>query len=379
MKLKKIFLITVAALSIFYTTGCWDMVDIDRRFFVGQIGVDKAEDGEQMLVSFVFPIVRKIAGGQGGGEGGGGGGSTVIAVSTAADSIHAAARQMAMRLSRRLFFEHTRVILIGEELARDGIEEVVNFLERNSEINRRSFVIIVQGKAKDLLNFQNEIEVLPALYIANIFKNRDICARFVEVDVDKFMREIHTTNGNVLLPRMTLGKTDVKISGAAVMKKYKLMGWLEENETMGANFILEEIRGADIVVYIPGYKYPVVFTVTHNKAAKELLEAGDYPKFRVKLDVKGEIVETPEQIRLDQEMLKKIEKLLEDRINQIVTSSIKKLQQEYQVDLLEFGVYLSKHKPEVWERYEKDWENIFPDAEINVETKVTIRGIGASY
>ncbi|ADL08914.1 Ger(x)C family spore germination protein [Thermosediminibacter oceani] len=377
MKLKKIFLITVAVLSIFYTTGCWDMIDIDRRFFVGKIGVDRAEDGEQMLVSFSFAIVRKIAGGQGGSQGGGGG-SPIVSVSTVADSIHAAARQVAMRLSRRLFFEHTRVILIGEELARDGIEEIVNFLERNSEINRRSRVIVVRGKAKDVMNFKNEIEVLPALYISNIFENQDICGRFVQVDVDEFMKEVHSMHGNALLPRLTPGKTDVKIGGAAVIKKYKLVGWLEENETLGANFVLEEIRGADIMIDIQGYKYPVVFTVIHNKTAKELLEAGDYPKFRVKLEVKGEIAETPDQIELDPEKLKIIEKMLEERINQLVLASIKKLQQEYQVDLLGFGEYLSKYKPEVWEEYEKDWENIFPEAEINVETKVKIGGIGAS-
>ncbi|TYP49234.1 Ger(x)C family spore germination protein [Thermosediminibacter litoriperuensis] len=377
MKLKKIFLITVAVLSVFYTIGCWDMVDIDKRFFVGNIGVDRAEDGEQMLVTFTFPIVRKIAGGQGGGQGGGGG-STIVVISTVTDSIHAAARQAAMRLSRRLFFEHTRVILIGEELARDGIEEVVNFLERNTEINRRGRVIVVRGKAKDALTIKNEIEVLLALYIANIFENRDICARFIETDVDEFMKQVHSMNGNVLLPRLTPGKTDVKIGGAAVIKKYKLVGWLEENETLGANFVLGEISGADIMIDIPGYKYPVVFTVTHNKAAMELLEAGDYPKFRVKLEVKGEIVETPEQIQLAPEMLKIIEKMLEDRINHMVLASIRKLQEEYQVDLLGFGEYLSKYKPDVWEEYKKDWENIFPDAEINVETKVKIRGIGAS-
>ncbi|MDN5331334.1 MAG: spore germination protein [Tepidanaerobacteraceae bacterium] len=376
MKLRKIILAGLLSIAIFAVSGCWDMVDIDRRFFVGNIGIDKAAVDDKLKVEFTMPIVRKISGE--GGQGGGGGGSTIASVSTVADSIHAAARQMSHRLSRRLFFEHTRVILIGEEAARDGIEGVVNFLSRNTEINRRGRIMVVKGKAEDALKVKNEYETLHAMYIANIFENWMFCSKFIEITIDDFMKSVYSTKGNVLLSRLTPGKMDVSIGGAAVIKNYKLVGWLDENETLGVNFVLGKVRGGDLTFKQPGEDYPVVMSIIQISTKMELVEAGTYPKFKISPRIVADIVETPVDAKIDGDKLKSLEKDLEEKVNQIILKGVKKLQKEFQVDVLGFGEYLYKYRPDIWEYYREDWENIFPDVEVVVDTKATIRGIGAS-
>ncbi|SHM15919.1 spore germination protein KC [Caldanaerovirga acetigignens] len=375
MKLKIAVFLVMLIFAVLTISGCWDMVDIDRRFFVGNIGIDKAPVEGKIKVEFTMPIVRKISGE--GGQGGGGGGSTIATVSTLANSIHSASRQMSRRLSRRLFFEHTRVILIGEEAARDGIEGVVNFLSRNTEVNRRGRIMVVKGKAEDALKAKNEYETLLALYISNIFENWNFCSRFVEITIDDFLKKAYTTKGNVLLPRLTPGKTDVSIGGAAVVKKYKLVGWLDEDETLGVNFVLGKVRGGDLTFKKPGMDYPVVMSIVQISTKMELIEAGTYPKFKITPEILADIVETPVDMKIDESALKKLEKDLEGKVNQIILKGVKKVQKEFQVDVLGFGEYLYKYKPDVWEYYKEDWENVFPDAEIIVDTKATIRGIGA--
>lgn len=376
MKLRKIILAGLLSIAIFVVSGCWDMVDIDRRFFVGNIGIDKAAVDDKLKVEFTMPIVRKISGE--GGQGGGGGGSTIASVSTVSDSIHAAARQMSHRLSRRLFFEHTRVILIGEEAARDGIEGVVNFLSRNTEVNRRGRIMVVKGKAEDALKVKNEYETLLAMYIANIFENWTFCSKFIEITIDDFMKSVYSTQGNVLLPRLTPGKIDVSIGGAAVIKNYKLVGWLDENETLGVNFVLGKVRGGDLTFKQQGEDYPVVMSIVQISTKTELVEAGTYPKFKISPRIVADIVETPVDMKIDASMIKSLEKDLEEKVNQIILKGVKKLQKEFQVDLLGFGEYLYKYRPGIWEYYREDWENIFPHVEVVVDTKATIRGIGAS-
>lgn len=375
MRLKIAVFLVMLIFAVLTISGCWDMVDIDRRFFVGNIGIDKAPVEGKIKVEFTMPIVRKISGE--GGQGGGGGGSTIASVSTLADSIHSAARYMSHRLSRRLFFEHTRVILIGEEAARDGIEGVVNFLSRNTEVNRRGRIMVVKGKAEDALKAKNEYETLLALYISNIFENWNFCSRFVEITIDDFLKKAYTTKGNVLLPRLTPGKTDVSIGGAAVVKKYKLVGWLDEDETLGVNFVLGKVRGGDLTFKKPGMDYPVVMSIVQISTKMELIEAGTYPKFKITPEILADIVETPVDMKIDESALKKLEKDLEGKVNKIILKGVKKVQKEFQVDVLGFGEYLYKYKPDVWEYYKEDWENVFPDAEIIVDTKATIRGIGA--
>ncbi|MCF6097523.1 Ger(x)C family spore germination protein [Thermovorax subterraneus] len=377
MKLRKIILAGLLSIAVFVVSGCWDMVDIDRRFFVGNIGIDKAAVHGKLKVEFTMPIVRKISG-EGGQGGGGGGGSTIASVSTVAESIHAAARQMSHRLSRRLFFEHTRVILIGEEAARDGIEGVVNFLSRNTEVNRRGRIMVVKGKAEDALKVKNEYETFLAMYIANIFENWTFCSKFIEITIDDFMKSVYSTKGNVLLPRLKPGKMDVSIGGAAVIKNYKLVGWLDENETLGVNFVLGKVRGGDLTFRQPGEDYPVVMSIIQISTKMELVEAGTYPKFKISPRIVADIVETPVDMKIDANMIKSMEKDLEEKVNKIILKGVKKLQKEFQVDVLGFGEYLYKYRPDIWEYYREDWENIFPDVEVVVDTKATIRGIGAS-
>lgn len=377
MKLKKFILICLSALSIFCLTGCWDMLDIDNRFFVGNIGLDKAEEADKIEVTFTFPLVRKIAGGEGGSQGSGS--SNIARVSTVADSLHQAIHHIAIRVSRQLFFEHTRVILLGEDLAREGFDWLINFISRNPDINRRGRILVVEGKAKDALAIKNDFETLLALYITDIFQNWTISSRFVEISIDDFMNQIYTTDGDALLPRLSVGKTDVSIGGAAVIKDYKLVGWLSEEETLGINFVMGKVRGGDLTFDEPGQHIPISFGIGKARSRIELLEAGPYPKFKIIEKVELNLTETPLEMKVDSnEKLKSLQKRVEEEVNSIILRAVNKLQKEYGVDLVGFGEYLYRHKPEIWKNYKDNWDDIFPNAEVVVETEVTIRSIGVS-
>ena len=83
-------------------TGCWDMVEIDRRLFVGIVGIDTCPQKGKYTFHYSLPVARQIISGEGGG-GGGGQGKPVVTESTVAYSITDGARNLALRLNRDLF------------------------------------------------------------------------------------------------------------------------------------------------------------------------------------------------------------------------------------------------------------------------------------
>ena len=82
--------------------------------------------------------------------------------STIASSITEAATNMALRLNRDIFFDHLRIVVIGEEAARQGLDQIIDPFFRQAEFNRRARIAIAEGEAKKVLEIQPWVEVLKA-------------------------------------------------------------------------------------------------------------------------------------------------------------------------------------------------------------------------
>lgn len=368
----KIFLIVTIAIMLI---GCWDMQEIDRRIFVGIIGIDKSPE-KAYDVHFSCPVVREIAGG----EGGGGGGKTkpVMLVSSIAKTVNDAARNVALRLSRNLFFEHTRAVVIGEEVARDDLKPILNTFIRQPEFNRRSRIAIAKGTSKKVLEVEPWVEKLKAFYIETIFRNSSLSGKFIEMDLGEFMHNLHASNGDALVSKIVPNKEQVSIGGAAIIKDYRLIGWLTEDETQGANFFRGKIRGGDLVLYSKAQKCNITFSILKANRSLRLLSTGDIPEFLIRIHVEGNVASTSEGSFISEENISTIEKLAEQKIASQVNKALDKIQKQYEVDVINLGDYLYKFHPGVWDEYKQDWNEIFPDVDIQVEVDAKVKNIGVS-
>ena len=208
-------------LSMVAMVGCWDMTEIDRRLFVGSVGIDTSDEINKYTFHFSLPIAREIIGGEGGG--GGGGGKAVATVSTVGNSIVDGARNLALRLNRDLFFEHMRVIVIGEDVARGDLKKVINPLIRLTEFNRRSRIAICEGEARKVMEVNPWTEKLKAEYLETVLASTGLSGKFAELDLGDFLRNLHSQKGDALVSKMAANKTQVSIGGAAVIKDFRLV------------------------------------------------------------------------------------------------------------------------------------------------------------
>jgi spore germination protein KC len=298
--------------------------------------------------------------------------------STIADSITEAYHNMGLRLNRELFFEHMRILVLGEDVARQGIRQVINVFARQVQFNRRSRFVIAEGTAKKILEIEPWVEKIKAEYLQSIYANETVTGKFVDGDFGDFLHQINAFNGDALVSKITPGKQEVSIGGAAVINDYKLVGWLSEEETQGVNFFLGKMRGGALVVGDPHSGDEASFVV--RRAHRKLYMVSDkpIPRFTVQINIEGDVTEITHKREIEVEEIKGIQKAVADIVKRQIEKGLSKLQKDYKTDLLRLNDYMYKYHPKVWQNYEDVWDDIFPDVEITVDVKVQIRDIGVT-
>jgi len=366
--------------SMLLLVGCWDMVEIDRRLFVGLIGVDLCDKPNLFTFHFSIPIAREITGGESGG--GGGGGESVGLLTTEAYSLIDAARNLSLRVNRDIYFEHLRMVVIGEDVAREHLQDILNPLMRQTEFNRRCRIAISEGSAEKVMKVTPWVERLKAEYMETLYSSKKMSGKFVGMEMGDFFRNLYANNGSTLISKITPNGTEVNIGGSGVIKNFKFVGWLNEEETQGVNFFLGKVSGGDIVVKDIEGEGTETFTMLGQKRRLSLKSAGPVPEFSLQVYVHGNIASTPHRItyheaKLESKDIERLEELVSKEIESQILKGVKKLQDDYKVDLLNLGDYLRKYKPALWKMYEADWEDIFPNVKIDINVKTTVKNIGA--
>lgn len=357
--------ITLIILTLnMFLYGCWDMVDIDKRFFVAAMGIDT--DKDNFVITLTAPATLST-GEKGVSQ------SSQSALSYyrgESDTIYGALDKLALRINRLIDFSHISVIVIGEDAARKGLKPILEYLERFTRVNRRSEILVCEGKGGDLYKLNTELEKQSSVYLDTLFENRNTHGYFIHTDVNEFIKLVHSTNGTALLSKAKIGSNDAYIGGAAVIKNYKFVGWLDPSDTMGINFI----KGNTSEAIVP-YR-DISFEISNSHSKMKLISAGEIPTIRIDINSGCSILEAPYLAEIDEEKIKLLENIISARIESIVSQSLQTIQGTYNCDVIGLNNYLYKFHPDVWEEYREDWDEIFPYVKFEVNAKSSVEKIG---
>ncbi|HWO97783.1 MAG TPA: Ger(x)C family spore germination protein, partial [Bacillus sp. (in: firmicutes)] len=124
-KIQFFITITICCISL---TGCWDRKEINDIAFVTATGFDRKGEN-QYQVSVQVPLPGGMGGaGSSGGGGGTGGNKSFYVDSEIGRNIRESNDKLQRRMSRNLYFAHRRVLIVGDELARKGFDDVLNLI-----------------------------------------------------------------------------------------------------------------------------------------------------------------------------------------------------------------------------------------------------------
>ncbi|MDI3281461.1 MAG: hypothetical protein QJR13_08845, partial [Bacillota bacterium] len=164
-------LLGVLALLPLLLGGCWSRKEIDHLALAMVVGVDKAPDGRYLVELKVVKPGLVAGASAGGGQGGGGGGQTgqpFWVVTSEGKSILEALHRMRSFTPRLPFLAHNQMIVIGEEVAREGVGPVLDFFLRNRETRRTTPFFVARGLAYQSLAYASPLEPSPGMNLAGI-------------------------------------------------------------------------------------------------------------------------------------------------------------------------------------------------------------------
>lgn len=402
MRAGRLFL-AGAVLLLFSTSlsGCWNRRELNTLAIVVAMGLDKAaEKGKvEVTVQIVKPGEISPPSGRGGGGGGTGGSQPVLVLTTSGETVFDAVRNAVLQIDRRLFWPHTKVVVVGEELARAGIAPLLDWIDRDAEPRRLSWLFVARGTARDVLGAEGLIERVPATFVENLAKATGAVSKASKVRLHDFLKLLTTegcdpfcTGIEVFEEGSSPGGTQgdstknkeegkrVKLAGTAVFKEDRLVGWLNERETRGLLWVLGKVKSGIVVVPAPtqgGGELSLEIIRARSRITPRLV--GGQLSITVEIEEEANIGEQTSFGKLaEPEIFAAIEKKQAEVIEQEVKAALTKAQQELGVDVFGFGEAVHRSYPKEWGRLKARWREVYPTISVNVKASTKLRRMGLS-
>ncbi|NEW05153.1 Ger(x)C family spore germination protein [Paenibacillus sp. SYP-B3998] len=385
---KSIVISIYLSLLLFLTTGCWDRVEIDQRGFVVGIAIDQPEAADakhNYLGTFQFVVpggLKQSTRGSGGG-GGGASGKAYFNLSTTENSMPALSGRMSSKTSRSPYFEHLKMILISDKLAKSksNFADLLDYYLRNSEMRRGVQILITEGKAADVLNIQANNETMPIDYITSIAKNNRKTNFMIPQSRIGDVHENLVKHESFAIQKVKIEDQGISLSGCAIFAgdTKRMVGFLSGAETQGLNFITNQMKGGIVESKIDENTVDFLLERSERKITMQLLGPNRF-KFVIQILAEGNLDKSIANIDPSKEQaLKRIEKSITEMIEKNAYKAIKKLQQTYKKDALGLGPYLYQNHYKLWKPVENNWDsgdNLFSQVIIEVHAESIIRRIG---
>lgn len=390
MRLKRIITLFLS-LGMLLISGCWDMVEIEKRALIGVMIIDladKNEDGEEKSKTSPFceekPDAIKVVFGinipsklQQGGEG------AATTISVGAVNMADAMEELGSRISRRPFYGQVRLLVFTEKLLEDEkiFREVLDDFERKAIINQQMKIVAFNGKAEDIFNVGAKLESVQSLYIAGIMDNSKVLANTESIDLGELITNLRNGEGTAAIPFLEIEhqgeQGDYVINKEALTKDYKLFTILDTKYMKSYKLIRGEfVKGRKLVNY---NEIEVPFYIYTAKRRIWLEEGEEKLKYRVKVELEGDIEQLEFGKELfDPKLLTDFEKVIEDFTARELEATTEYFQKDLEHDFLGFKEHTNKYNYKIFKKYEDNWDEAFRNAEIVYEVKASIRRIGTS-
>lgn len=366
---KRFRLVILTLTLALLMTGCWDAKDVDQRSFVMGIAFDLAETEDRYVMTIELPVLSGFAS-QSSGEG-----PKSVMFSTVGTSVAQMATHFESRTWRELFYGHTQAIIISGDAARKSIRPFLDFFDRNPHIDRRLTLFISQGEAQEIFKTKDPREDLVSVYLNQMLNTLTNTARVVKMNFQDSLRNLES-NGDTILPRVRSSGTETVIAGGALIKDYKLIAWLGENETRAAAFLYNNVSGGLIVVNVDDNLYAYAMRSASSETKAKLKD--NQLIFEIEVKSEGDIIEVYYEEAQGPSAFD-IAKI-EDKLNQLIANEILHLVtklQDLKTDPIGFDRLVFRSYPKFWKEHAKDWKDkIFPQAKFEIKTTFRVRRTG---
>lgn len=384
MSKKIFFLIEILLISI-ACSGCKSNLlpgarEIDQFEMVQVVGIDRSKQNPNEVEVTVISKMHRGTQGKGGAES-----QEISSMSSTGPNVFDAERKIKAHSDKMIFFGHVDYFIIGEAAAKEDLGKYFDFVNRDHEIRLSPKVYIAKNcTAKEFIENTSTGSKFVADRLDNMKFDISILSNIDQVRIIDISAMLDNKDAATIIPALEcidvkdekstedLPKKDITIGGYAIIKDFKLAGYIEEPYSRGYNFLVNKIKSCVVSVKDQSGQLVGLEVIKSNTKVEAHFNGDQLEGVTYKTHVTSNIQEQHSREDIYKEdILKDLaaqqSASIRDQMEQVISVSKK-----YETDCTTLGEQIRMQHPYKWEKIKDNWKEIYPTLKIEIEVESQI-------
>lgn len=304
-------------------------------------------------------------------------------------TIHEAARGILTKLPKKAYTNHMQILVIDEQIAKEEINEIIDFFFREVELRNVFYVFISKKNSpEEILGVLTQIYPINSVGIRNLLKNNNkYLSGSVLTTFEELVDEYISDTKEIILPIITvigdegdkkenldssIPKSLLYLNETAIFKENKLSHYLTKDETIYYNLITNKLNQTILSYECEENKY-ITLEIIENKSKIKIEQ--NTPNININIKAKANLTSSMCNYDISKESgIKEIEDKAKKEIEQNINNLINKTK-EYQTDIFLFKDLYYKYNNKYYNNI-SDYNEFYKKIKIktNIELNIFEKG-----
>lgn len=367
--MKKLSSYFILLLFIIILTGCAETNILDRVGITTLIGYDVGKEQKLSTTSVIREITPEFK-------------STVEVITTENETSKGNKMKTNRKLSKKITVGQMRVVLFGEELAKEDIHYNIDSLLENATVSNSIYMAVVEGETTPLLkyNYKNIDDLGQHIY--RLIEQNIEQEFIISATLHEIAHDYYSVGTDIAIPTIKREEELIELSGIAIFKEGKMVRKLPAEDSFYVKLVKNNFKKGVFEIVIKKddlptdlqkkniNELPIAFDSLRSKKKLELVDPST-AEFDLHLQIKARITEISPEINVsDPEMVNKLEKAIAKKLSKEMSRVIA-AGQEVDSDIFGFG---DKYRSSVRNSHltREKWDTMYKDMKVNVKVDFVI-------
>jgi len=367
MKRLRFYLILIFLLNIL--VGCAEPKILDRIGLVTLVGYDVGTKEKMSTTSAIREVNPEAQ-------------SNVEVITTENETSKGNRMKTNRKLSKKIMVGQMRVVLFGEELAKDDIHLYIDALLENASVSKGLYLAVVEEQVAPFLEYEYQNIEDIGQHIFRLLEQNIDQENMISSTLHETAHDLYTSGEDIFLPILKREEELVELSGIALFKDSKMVSKLPPEDTFYVSLIGEQIKSGTFETILQKEDVsnnltksntehiPVAFDAISTKKELKLVNSST-PEFDLSVKINARITEIHPDINLgDPKNVAILEKAINKNLKREILRVIKHCQ-EVESDVFGFG---EKYRSSVRgsNLTKEKWHELYKDMTVNVKVDFSI-------
>lgn len=265
-------------LLVFLLSGCWDLNENERMFYVHGLGIDFKDGKYEVYIQIIsFGNVAK---------------SEQVTqdiiqsevTSKTGETFTEALFQLYRAIDERVYWGHLSFFVLSEEAMKDGrINSVINTLTQFSDMRYQTWVYCTDENLEDILLAVPLLKrAITLTTLADPYNTFDQTSYLEPVNVRKLIIRLNEPSHNVAIPYVKMNKNwksqqgedeSVEVAGVGIVTPKEFKGFIKGEDAKGVQWLSKEMTRGQVTSTINSEGFITLVLENYSVKTKPILEA----------------------------------------------------------------------------------------------------------